>query len=184
MRPTTPRLPLLDPKAFDDEQAELAGGRDGPRAQLNIVKLLVQNPPLYGKWMQFAMHLMMTSSLAARDRELVILHVAALCRGTYDIAQHRLIAQRAGLSVADIEAALQEGKGLSAFEQSLLKAVEELVKDHCIADATYAEIAARYSPQQLLDLVFTVGNYTLMCMTTNTFDVQVEPNIESGWKPN
>ena len=178
------RLPPLDPQRFTDEQAELAGGRDGARAQLNIVKLLVQNPPLYRNWMQFAMHLMMSSSLTPRDRELVILHTAALCRGTYDIAQHRLIAQRAGLSANDIEAALNEGEGLSSFEQALLKAVSELVHHRRIADATYARLAEHYSAQQLLDLVFTIGNYTLMCMTTNTFDVQVEPNIDSGWKPN
>jgi len=183
MRPTTPRLAPLDTAKFTDEQAELAGGRDSARAQLNIVKLLVQNPPLYRNWMQFAMYLISSSSLTPRDRELIILHTAALCGGKYDIAQHRLIAQRAGLSIADIETATSDGSGLSEFERTLLKAVAELVRDHRVSDTTYAQLSKDYSPQQLLDLVFTVGNYNLMCMTTSTFDVQIEPNIESGWKP-
>jgi 4-carboxymuconolactone decarboxylase len=87
------------------------------------------------------------------------------------------------LSVADIEAALNDGAGFSAFERTLMNAVAELVSNQRITDATYTLLAERYTPQQLLDLVFTVGNYTLMCMTTNTFDVQVEPNVASGWKP-
>lgn len=184
MPPTTPRLPPLDPDKFTDEQAELAGGRGGPRSQLNVVRLLVQNPALYRNWMPFAMHLISASSLSARERELVILHTCALCGGKYDVAQHRVIAQRAGLSVTDIEAAISDGAGLDEFERTLLNAVGELVNERRIADATYAALAKRFSPQQLLDLVFTIGNYTMMSMTTNTFDVQVEPNVESGWKPN
>jgi 4-carboxymuconolactone decarboxylase len=180
----SPRLPPLELDEFTDEQAELAGGRGSPRGELSIVRLLVQNPALYRSWMPFAMHLITASSLSPREREIVILHTCAFCRGTYDVAQHRLIAQRAGVSVVDIDAAIGDGAGLSAFERTLIKAVEELAKDHCIADATYAVLAERYTPQQLLDLVFTVGNYVLMSMTTNTFAVKVEANIESGWKPN
>jgi 4-carboxymuconolactone decarboxylase len=178
------RVPPLDPAEFTDEQAELAGGRGNPRGELSIVRLLVQNPPLYRHYFQFAMHLVAASSLSPREREIVILHTCSRCKGNYDVAQHRVIAQRAGLSVADIEAALNDGAGFSTFERTLLKGVEELVSNHRITDATYALLAERYTPQQLLDLVFTVGNYALMCMTTNTFDVQVEPNVASGWKPN
>ena len=177
------RLPPLDPDQYNDEQAELAGGRGSARGKLSIVRLLVQNPPLYREYFHFAMHLISANSLSTRDREIVILHTSATCRGKYDVAQHRVIAQRAGLSVADIESAIKDGAELSEFERTLLRAVEELVKDHRISDATYAMLAARYTPQQLLDLVFTVGNYSLMCMATNTFDVQVEPDVETSWKP-
>jgi 4-carboxymuconolactone decarboxylase len=184
MHPKSPRIPPLAPSKFTDEQAELAGGRDGARAQLSIVRLLVENPPLYRSWIPFAMHCIQASSMSPREREIVILHTCSFCHGTYDVAQHRVIAQRAGLSVADVDAAIKDGAGLADFERTLIKAAEELVTEHCIADATYAVLAKRYTPQQLLDLVFTVGNYTMMSMTTNTFGVQVEANIESGWKPN
>jgi hypothetical protein len=65
-----------------------------------------------------------------------------------------------------------------------MKGVEELVQHRCIADATYAVLAERFTPQQLLDFVFSVGNYVLMCMTTNTFGVQIEPDVDGGWQPN
>jgi alkylhydroperoxidase family enzyme len=184
MQPKTPRIPPLDPSEFTDEQAELAGGRNGARAQLNIVRLLVENPPLYRSWMPFAMHCIQANSMSPREREIVILHTCAFCRGKYDVAQHRVIAQRAGIGAADVEAAINDGAGLSALERTLMQGVEELVKDHCISDATYAALAERYTRQQLLDFVFTVGNYTMMSMTTSTFGVQLEADIESGWKPN
>jgi 4-carboxymuconolactone decarboxylase len=178
------RIPPLAPEDFTDEQAELAGGRGSARGELNIVRLLVQNPALYRAWMPFGMHGILSSSLSARHREIVVLHTCSLCGGSYDVAQHRVIAQRAGLSAADIEAAINDGTGLAAFERILIDAVNELLADRCISDVTYAALAEHYTRAQLLDLVFAVGNYTLMSMTTKTFDVQVEPNIESGWKPN
>jgi 4-carboxymuconolactone decarboxylase len=147
------------------------------------VRLLVQHPKLYRDYFAFAMHLITSNSLPPRERELVILHTASVCGGKYDIAQHRVIGQRAGLSTKDIEAALGEGQCLSEFERVLLRGVEELVRDHGLSDATYAALGERLGPQQLLDFVFTVGNYSLMCMTSNTFDVQVEPDVQTSWKP-
>jgi 4-carboxymuconolactone decarboxylase len=184
MQSITARLAPLDPENYSDEQAELAGGRGNPRGELSIVRLLVQNPSLYRGFTHFAMHCISTNTLSNRERELVILHTCSFCKGKYDVAQHRVIAKRAGLSDADIEAAVKDGAGLSDFERTILKAAEELVKDHRIADATYATLAARYTPAQLLDFVFLVGNYAMMAMTTNTFDVKVEANIENSWKPN
>lgn len=180
----TQRIPPLDPSKFTDEQAEVAGGRDGARSGLNIVRLLVHNPKLYRSYFDFAMHLVAASSLSMRDREIVILHACSFCGDTYDVAQHRSIARKAGLSAEEIEAAINDGAGLTEFDRTLMRATEELIKDHHIADATYAALAERYSPQQLLDFVFTVGNYSLMSMVTNAFYVRVESaNTENNWKP-
>ena len=38
-----------------------------------------------------------------------------------------------------------------------------------MTDATYAALEARYDVQQLLDLVFTVGQYHLVSMALNAF---------------
>jgi len=184
MHAKSPRLTPVDANEFTDEQAELAGGRGTPRSELSIVRTLVHNPALYRSWQPLARHLISSNSLSPREREIVILHTAALCRGTYDVAHHRIIAQRAGLSAADIEAALKAGVGLTAFELTLMQAVDELVQDRCIADPTYSVLAERLTRQQLLDLVFTVGNYVLMCMTTNSFGVQLETDVNGGWQPN
>lgn len=183
MHPAKPRIELLHPTEFTDEQAELAGGRDGSRAQLSIVRTLVQHPALYRSWMPFAMHAIGSSSIDAREREIIILHTCAVCRATYDLAQHTVIARRVGLTSVEIESAKGNGAELSPFERTLLKAVEELIANHGLSDETWAATAARYSRRQQLDFVFTVGNYTMMAMTTNMFGVPLEDDLESGWKP-
>ena len=54
---------------------------------------------------------------------------------------------------------------------SLLRAADELHDDACVTEATYRAIAERYDERQMLDLVFTVGQYHLVSMALNTFRV-------------
>jgi hypothetical protein len=49
-----------------------------------------------------------------------------------------------------------------------------LVGDHFIDDTTWAALALRFDQTQLMDLVFVIGNYTMICMALNSFGVQLE----------
>jgi alkylhydroperoxidase family enzyme len=55
--------------------------------------------------------------------------------------------------------------------------------DACIAEATYAALAERYSDQQLLDLVFAVGQYHLVSMVLNTFRVERDDGVTDASIP-
>lgn len=183
MHSTKLRIDLPHPSQFTDEQAELAGGREGSRAQLNVVRTLVQHPALYRAWMPFAMHAIGANSISPREREIIILHTCATCGATYDLAQHDVIARRVGLSNEEIESAKKDGALLSEFERALMRGVRELVKNHGLSDAAWTAISKNYSRQQQMDFVFTVGNYAMMGMMTNTFGIPLEDDLESGWKP-
>lgn len=69
MAATTPRIPPLDPARFTDEQAEVAGGRGSSRSDLNIVRLLVQNPTLYRSYFNFAMQYVRRARGVVEHRE-------------------------------------------------------------------------------------------------------------------
>ena len=58
---------------------------------------------------------------------------------------------------------------------ALLRAADELHGDAFISDATWDALAERYSVQQLMDAVFTVGAYQIVSMALNSFGVQFEP---------
>jgi 4-carboxymuconolactone decarboxylase len=51
-----------------------------------------------------------------------------------------------------------------------------------ISDAIWKALAQRYSELQLMDLVFTVGQYTLVSMALNSFGVQLDPET-TGFPP-
>ena len=67
--------------------------------------------------------------------------------------------------------------GWSAADRALLRATDELHGDAFISDATWSELATLLSTQQLMDLVFTIGQYNLVSMALNSFGVQPEPGL-------
>ena len=96
-----------------------------------------------------------TSTLAPRERELLILRIGWLCQAEYEWGQHVIFGKGAGLTDEEI-ARIKEGpdaKGWSPFDAALLRAADELHADAFISDATWAALSERYSTQQLMDVV-------------------------------
>jgi hypothetical protein len=58
-----------------------------------------------------------------------------------------------------------------------LTATDELAADAFITDTTWGALASFYNQEQLMDLVFTVGQYQLVSMALNTFGVQLDPDL-------
>ena len=55
------------------------------------------------RWLVFGNHVLARSTLAPRERELVILRIGWLCRSGYEWGQHVRIALGSGLSQAEID---------------------------------------------------------------------------------
>jgi 4-carboxymuconolactone decarboxylase len=169
--------PRLEPKpeaSWDDETRALVGNNP-----INIFATLAHHPKLMKRWMVFGNHVLAKSTLSARDRELLILRTGWNCRAPYEWGQHVAIARAIGVSDEDIErvATGPDAPGWDPFEAVLLRAADELHDDSSLSDATYAELARRYNEQQLLDLVFTVGQYHLVSMALNSLRVQRDDGV-------
>jgi len=170
-----PRVAPLDDEQIDPETRERLG--KGPI--LNIFRTLANHPGLMKRWLVFGTHVLGKSTLPARERELVILRIGWLCRAGYEWGQHVVMAKAAGLSDEEI-ARIPNGDGAvgwSAPDRALLRATDELHRDAFISDATWAELARSLDTQQLMDLVFTVGQYNMVSMALNSFGVQAEPGL-------
>jgi len=59
----------------------------------------------------------------------------------------------------------------------LLRATDELHKDAHISDATWQGLSKQYDKKQLMDVVFTVGQYNLVSMALNTLGVQLDGGL-------
>jgi 4-carboxymuconolactone decarboxylase len=168
----TPRIPPLPAAERDDRQQELLDGMPG---ELNIFTTLVRHPRLFRRWSQFG-GVLLTGLLPARDRELLILRTGHLADADYEVQQHVAIASAAGLSDDEIERvkAGHDAEGWDPFETALLRAVDELHRDHRISDATWAALAERYDERQLIEVCMTVGQYHLLAFTLNSLGVELE----------
>ena len=70
--------------------------------------------------------------------------------------------------------------GISALDRLLLQATDELHADAHVSDATWQALSEHLTTQQLMDLVFTVGQYNLVSMALNSFGVQPDEGLP-GW---
>ena len=179
MKLTQPRIEHLPQELWDEDAKKLL-----PRAKmhgrtLNIFKTLAHHPALLDRWMVFGNHVLFRSTLPPRERELVILRIGWLCEAEYEWGQHVIIGKRAGLTDEEIQRIKlgAEAEGWSEFDAMLLRAVDELHTDACISDATWQSLSARYNTQQLIDLVFAIGQYNLVSMVLNTLGVQLDEGI-------
>ena len=177
-----PRIEPLRDDQMDPETRALLGAnsqRVGDGRVINIFRTLAVHPKLLKRWLVFGAHVLAKSTLPARERELAILRVGWICRAEYEWGQHVAIANRSGLSEEEIErvGAGPDAAGWSDRDRAILRAADELVGDHFLSDATWAALARDWSTQQIVDLVFAVGQYTLVSMALNSFGVQLDPGV-------
>ncbi|MEX0942068.1 MAG: carboxymuconolactone decarboxylase family protein [Pseudomonadales bacterium] len=179
MRLQQPRIQPLAESGWDEEQKDAMKGVLAQGNVLNIFRTFANHPKLAKRWMVFANHILGKSTLSLRDREIVILRIGWRCQAEYEWGQHVVIARRAGMSDEEIEMVKQghEAEGWAENERFLIQATDELKDDAFISDDTWNGLARTYNTQQLMDIVFTCGQYNLVSMALNSFGVQLDQGI-------
>jgi len=175
-----PRIEPVKKESWAAEQRTLLEPLEKAGRLYNVFTTMGNHAALASAWMTFATHILRRNSLPPRDREILILRIGWLCRSEYEWAQHVRIGKTEGLTNEDIRqiAAGPGGPGLSEHDGLLLKAVDELHGDAFISDVTWNALARTYDTRQMMDLVFTVGQYNLVSMALNSFGVQLDEGLE------
>jgi len=179
MRLTKPRLEPLAEEKWDDETREMLERLKVDGRVFNIFRTLAVHPKLLRKWLVFGNHILNKSTLPPRERELLILRVGWLCRAEYEWGQHVAIGKKSGLTDDEIERVKKgpDAPGWSEFDATLLRAADELRSQAFISDVVWDALAANYDMRQLLDLIFTVGQYNLVSMALNTLGVRLDEGV-------
>jgi alkylhydroperoxidase family enzyme len=186
-----PRIPALPPKQWPaDMRDAIAALRpehprhpilttDGNRPKgLNALGTFANHVELTKAFHTFTGHLLYGTTLSLRHRELLILRVATLRACEYEWLQHVVIGEDVGISRDEIEE-VRAGQAADPFEQSLLRAADELIASARIGDDTWAALSGQFDTQQLMDLVFTVGSYDLLAMALLSFDVDIDDDLRN-----
>lgn len=192
MSPTDPvRITPLPPRRWPPEMTEALAAlrppdaihpplrREGRPKALNALGTLARYPALTRAFNTFNGHVLFSSTLSARQRELVVLRVAALRAADYEWAQHVVLGADAGLEPDEIArvAGGPRVTGWSELDRAMLVAVDELVGDAKISDETWKTLAAELDQHQLMDLVFTVGCYDLLAMAFRSFGIELDEDL-------
>ena len=179
-RMSTARILPLPASEWTAADREILGSMARGDQTIDVFKTCLRHTELCRNWMPFTRYILgTTSTLPPRDRELLILRTSALSRADYDWGHHVPAAKRAGLTDDEIARTAKgpEAGGWSAFDATLLRAADELHRDQFITDTTWTALAKTYNERQLMDTIFTVGQYTMVSMFLNSAGVQREPGV-------
>jgi alkylhydroperoxidase family enzyme len=101
----------------------------------------------------------------------------------YEWAQHVEIAKRTGISAEEIERVkLGPSADWNSQDAALLQSVDDLYEHSVVSDATWEALAAKYSVMQMMDLVFTIGQYNLVSWALNSFGVPLDDFLPGAEK--
>lgn len=174
---TGSRIQPLQPSEWTDVDREILGDRVRNNDTIGVFKTCIKNEELCRVWLPFTSYIeSTTSTLPNRDKQLLILRTAWLSRDGYVWSGHAPGLKRAGGTDEEVLRITKgpDAPGWSAFDAALLRAADELHNDQFIKDSTWKTLAEKYNDKQLLDLIFTVGQYTMVAMYLNSAGVQFE----------
>ncbi|MFT3966368.1 MAG: carboxymuconolactone decarboxylase family protein [Sphingobium sp.] len=182
-----PRIPNLPREAWTDAARDVFAfwGEPGARengSRTNLVMVLANHPPLGMAFNTLGKHLLLDSTLPVRPRELAVLRTSWHLKAEYEWHYHVGYALTAGMTLAEI-AGIGEGPGAAVWagkeeDSAVLSAVDELWEHSRIEDATWAALSRHYSRQQLMDLVFTIGNYVMTSWAIAAFAMPLEEGVD------
>lgn len=146
-----------------------------------ILGFLAHYPELAKAFLTLNKHVAIDTLLSTRDKELIILRTTWLRRADNEFAQHIILGKRAGLVSEDIERVIQgpEAPGWQHNDATLVQAVDDIVEKDRVSPSTMAALAESYSNKEIMDMIFLVGNYSVLGSAVNSFDIPLDPGLEA-----
>jgi len=171
-------LDEMPPEQRRAAEAIIGGPRGGMRGPF---KALLRSPELAEHAQLLGAYVRFRSSLPEPLKELAILITGRHWTAQFEFYAHRKLALEAGLDPA-IATAIAEGKrpaALSPAETAVYDFCTELLYTKQVSDTVFAAARECFGERGIIDLIGTVGYYSLVSMTLNVDRY----NLPEGEKP-
>ena len=175
------RVPLLskedlpvEKQIFYEEISSLRGHVARPFEALLNSPEIASKVAMLGEQLRYA-----SPTIAPEIREIVTLTIAKICNCQYVWTHHVESAKETGVRNEVIEAIRQGGppRRLLPKESVYIQFTRELLEDKQIRNTTYSAVEHLLGQQATIDLVIIIGYYTMLCLSINALEVNLEDGI-------
>ena len=169
-----PPLRELTPRQVEISE-RIASRRGGTRGPYLI---WLRSPELCERVEALGAFCRFESALPDRLRELIVLIAARHFDAQYSWNAHADKAVAAGISAASIQqlAERREPDFGDPEAQITYRFATEVLEKHFVSDETFAVGMEAFGEQRLVDLIGSLGNYSMLAMLLNTFEVDLQPD--------
>jgi 4-carboxymuconolactone decarboxylase len=178
------RVPFRDFSTLSAEDRQMAERTQVNGKVVNIFRVLMQHPKLTRAWSRFANYILSDQqTLAPREREIAILRIGWLNQAPYEFEQHVRVGKAAGLSDDEIDRICKGPQaGWNRHDAALIQAADDLFENSVVSDETWAALSERYNTEQMMDVVFTIGQYNLVSWALNSLGVPLDDYLPGAKK--
>jgi alkylhydroperoxidase family enzyme len=149
------------------------------REPARTMAVLARQPELLSPFLGWAASLALNGVLPHREHELLALRVAWRCGSHFEWAEHVEYARAAGVTDDEIAAvAVQDVTAWNNGDAALLRAADELITTQDVSDATWAALTAQHDAAALVEILFVVGQYTMLSMVANAAGIEAPDGSE------
>lgn len=159
---------------------------DGPRTGMGgPFSVLLRAPEMGDLAQELGAYVRFGSSLPDTLREMAIIMTARYWMAEFEWYAHKNAALAAGLDAAIVDA-IAEGRQprpMAAAEAALYDFCYELLNVHRISDPTFAAAIDAFGERGLVEVVGTVGYYSLVSMLLNVDEYPLPEGVASELRP-
>jgi len=170
------RLPPL-PQPLDPILQEMFDKRRAMGGAVINLTLTTGHAPKFAKASQgMAFAIRFDTVTPRRLIELVIFRTAEIVGSDYEINQHTPLMKMCGYDERQIAevATWRDSKLFDDKQRALLGYVEQMARGGDVDDPTFARLAEFFTPQEIVEISYTVGSYYSTGLLTKALKIQVE----------
>jgi 4-carboxymuconolactone decarboxylase len=168
-----PALTALTPRQqeISDRISSRRGGTRGP------FLVWLRSPELAEKVEALGAYCRFESSLDLRLRELSLLIAARHFDAQYSWNAHIAKAVDAGVSRESLQALAEHKEpGFTRRDEDVVYQFStEILGEHFVSDETFAAALEEFGEAGVVDLIGSLGNFSMLAMLLNTFQVDLQP---------
>ncbi|CAB4755845.1 MAG: carboxymuconolactone decarboxylase family protein [Actinobacteria bacterium] len=145
--------------------------RDPP----GTISVLAHRPAMLTSFLPWARVLAREGVVPRRDHEILALRASVNCRSAFEWGEHLLFARDAGITDDEIDQIVAGATDprWAPRDAALVRAADQLHNGCDVDDETWAVLAADYDAPQLVEIIYIVGQYTMLSMVANGLRVNV-----------
>ena len=174
------RVPYVEREKMDAAGQEIYDrirrDRNVPEVGLQF-RALLNNPRAAGYLTSMGAELRFQSAIPENLKELAIILVAREYNSAIEWTGHAVLAAKAGVSAASIEA-IRTGKPITALtgdEQKIARFVHDLVRRKDVPDDVFAAVHALLGMRGVVDLTLTCSYYVGLTLAQIALKLEMDP---------
>ena len=175
------RVPYVSRDELDAEGQEIYDrirrDRNAPEVGLQF-RALLHSPKATSYLTSLGAQLRFQSAMPEHLKELAIILIAREWNSAIEWTGHAVLAARAGVSAASIEAIRtgQAPAGLTEQEQVIARLVHQLLRHKEVSDEVFAAAQTLLGTPGVVDLALTCSYYTAVCLA----QIVLKPEMDAG----